>query len=385
MKRYLSATGTILLAAMPAFALDVVIEDAAAVQAKAAVIIRPGGIVRPGYNDPMKPPPADLLKDAKPSALEALFEISSAGRWLQLQPKPGDRNTRGYEPLLVSGLEKAPAPAWIVVNQFPGRMGRPDNWHFVLNVFRPGAESPALIINAGNNGVMLKLITAGEKPATIMFNQPVANPELRVEPNQIKVVTLTYEQDGKSLCSVKEADFQSLRLNHAKEFAQFGRPLFEALGAESVMYPSAVEAAQLVGHLDMVSAEEVARFKGIMTRLDADSPDERDAASRDLAATGWRGLVFVNSLDKKALTVEQGLRINAFRTEIAPLSDAEIKMCRNNRDILVNAVGVDDEKLAAAAFAALEKVVGKRIDWAFKPATAERRAALEKLRELVAK
>lgn len=387
MRSFVPAFALVILAASPAFSLDIVVQEGAVAVPARAVIIRPGGGIRADNPNALRPPEGEQLKEVISLKREDLFTLDTNGPWLALDINNGDASTRGQRVVKVSGLEAQSMLGWLFSSRYGTGMGRPEIINFVLHTYRENGTAPSLTISSSSNtGLSLVYVMPGDKPATVTLRQVPPNLPPAARGAATKAgLSLEIMQNGEKKFEGDADDFRSLRLKHARPVARFAAPLFAVLGNPGTAYPSPAEAAQLVGNADMVEPEIAASIKTLIVKLDADSADERDAASKALAQTGWRGLLIVGGLDKKSLTVEQDLRIKSFIEEQAGISVDDLKTYRADRDVLVNVVGVDDEKLAAAAFAELEKLTAKKIAWTFKPAVADRRATLEQLRDLIQK
>jgi len=328
----------------------------------------------------------DLAQNARELKVSEIVSLSSTGETIEVAAALPQDFPRGNNLVRLIGLDEKPGLAYVNHGK---RSGDDENIFFMsVTYYRDRVATPAFVLQV-QPGTFSITSTTADLPQRIVTLTQRGTGEARkrmigVADSGKPGLTLEVKEDTKVLCSLETANLRVMRLNHAKDFYTHARPMLKALGAEVLVYPSPAESAQLVMSPAKLEAKDVERVKTILAKLDADSADERDAASKELVATGWRGLLYTANLEKKALTVEQALRVKAFRDELGGLTDEEIAKYRSSQDVLVNCLGVDDDALAAAALVQLETLLGRKIEWSA-VTLVERRAAIEKLHETLRK
>jgi hypothetical protein len=185
-----------------------------------------------------------------------------------------------------------------------------------------------------------------------------------------RLVTLEASSEGptgQKKFHVEASSLPKLQADHPDEVRQYLAPVLMRLVGKDLLRPGITDF--YIAFTDIPANPDVVKtVLALLPRLDADSSDQRDAASAELAQLGAPGILAVLRLDRTTLTQEQKSRCDAFlETERQRTFDSPDD-ARRDPSFLLDALSDDDLAVRAAAKNALQAVVGHPID--FDPAQA---------------
>jgi hypothetical protein len=176
--------------------------------------------------------------------------------------------------------------------------------------------------------------------------------------------------------------FLRLQAEHPEEVHQYLLPLLVRLGGEQLLRPGGADVYRVFAELP-VSPGVAAKVAEILPRLDSDVFSLRDAASHDLAELGARGAQVVLKLDRGLLTFEQNDRLDAFLDTQRRRAIDDPTTMRKDAAFLVDCLEDDDPAVRAAAKGAMEKAMGRKVEFDLEADAGKRAARAEELREAV--
>lgn len=182
----------------------------------------------------------------------------------------------------------------------------------------------------------------------------------------------------------KAANVTELRRAHPSEVAKYVDPIFRALHQDALL--SRVDsklAWQVFAETFTPSEDLMSQVKAVVTRLDAESFQEREAASRDLDKLGQPAALVLAKQDRKGWSDEQATRIDSFLAGFRIAADDDVKKLRGDKDFLIDCLGSSHIEIRKLAFDQLQKLTGKTlaIDVNADPQSQQR--ALDQIRQSV--
>ena len=184
--------------------------------------------------------------------------------------------------------------------------------------------------------------------------------------------------------TLKADNVVELRRKYPAEVAKYVDPVFRALHQDTLLANVDPKLAWQVFADGFTPAADLgAKVKGIVARLDADSFQTREAASRELEAVGEPAALLLMRQDRKGLSDEQTSRIDAFLAKFKVVPDAEAARLRKDREFLIDCLRCDEEPIRRLALAELRTVTGHAIEFDVTTDAPHRQAAVEKIRQSV--
>jgi hypothetical protein len=175
-----------------------------------------------------------------------------------------------------------------------------------------------------------------------------------------------------------------LRRKYPAEVAKYLDPIFRTLSQDGLLAKVDPKLAwQVFGDDYKPSAELTANVQALVKKLDAESYQDREAASKALEALGQPAALAVKRMDRQSLTEEQVGRIDAFLAHFKPTNDVDAKRLRSDRDFLLDCLFADDDQIRRLAHAELEKVVGRPVPFDVTAPPAQRLESIKALRATI--
>ncbi len=160
------------------------------------------------------------------------------------------------------------------------------------------------------------------------------------------------EETGKA--NFPASDFATLIRQHLEPTDEYLRPIFQTLGGQEQLFDvEPALAAEVFADRMRPDAELQKTVAALVARLDADRPQDRNAAQAELEKLGEGAAVALRSVDASKLSLEQQTRIRTIlspQTHAAGIDPAKL---RANVPFLLDALNCRD---AAARHAALEEL-----------------------------
>jgi hypothetical protein len=209
---------------------------------------------------------------------------------------------------------------------------------------------------------------------------------LRLQYNQSRgmaQLVLWEVQRGRNVLALRleGPSFLHLQAEHPQEVHQYLMPLLVRLGGEHMLRPGGADVYRVFSELPAPAAM-AAKVRELLPRLDSAVFSERDAASRELSELGARGAQVVLKLERSLLTFEQNDRLDAFLdTQRRRAIDGDPASMRKDTAFLVDCLEDEDPAVRGAAKEALEKALGRRVEFVVNADRGKRAAGAEELRE----
>jgi len=282
----------------------------------------------------------------------AEFRTRGGKLWVDVH-LPGPSDSR-YKPVMMEGFE---GPTLVQFTESSGIV------NFGMIIRQLEVRAPKLAITLTRTEMHLRMMVGDEG---VELTQLMKGAELGEVADDGGAVTLNVWKDGQfsgaPVVTSHAADMRHLRVADAEAFRKYLRPMLTKLGAQRATLPDAEEAVQILGPRLSADGAMETKFAGILTRLDADTQAERDAASRSLDELGWRGALAAQKVDLKKLSVEQRLRVRKFLASYTYMDEKELARSRADTDLLVDCLASEDAALVQAAVAQLEEVTRKKLE-----------------------
>ncbi len=180
------------------------------------------------------------------------------------------------------------------------------------------------------------------------------------------------------------ANVIELRRKYPAEVAKYVDPIFKALHQDALLARVDPRLAWQVFQDSFVPTPELSeKVKSLVSRLDADRFQDRQAASRDLESLGEGAALLLMRMDRKGLSDEQLSRIDALIAKFKIETDDHVTLLRRDCDFLIDCLYSDDPAIRAAALAQLRAVTGHPIEFDASADPAQRQTAIDKLRETI--
>lgn len=160
------------------------------------------------------------------------------------------------------------------------------------------------------------------------------------------------EETGKA--NFPAADFPTLIRQHLEPTDQYLRPIFEMLGGHEQLFDvePALAAEVFAGRM-RPDAELRKTVAALVSQLDADRPQDRNAAGAELEKMGQVAVVALRGTDTSKLSLEQQTRIRTILASQTHAPGVDPAKLRGNLHFLLDSLNCRD---AAARHAALEEL-----------------------------
>ena len=315
--------------------------------------------------------PAPVSPPRKTKLATIATFTGSNRRLLVNEPYPGDNALRYFYQVDLEGFD---GPANVFYNSGDKTPG------FGLNITFSGATEKGSFIRLSPTELHIRVPIAGDGMELIQQ----MNGRLGEADNDTGEVALNIwtggQFTGTATTALKAPDLRQLRVDHPEVFRKYVQPLMAKLGAERAGFPEAPEAAQILAARLPADGAAETKVAAILPHLDADTREEREAASASLRELGWRGALAAQKVDLNKLAVEQRVRLRQFLAAYTHLDEKEAERCRHDVDVLVDCLALDDAVLVKAAVAQLEEVTKKKVTVDTEVPAEKRFATLEQWR-----
>ena len=175
-----------------------------------------------------------------------------------------------------------------------------------------------------------------------------------------------------------------LRRKYPAEVAKYVDPMFRALHQDALLaHVDPKLAWQVFANAFTPTSDLTTRVKAIVKKLDADSFQTREAASRELESVGQPAALLLMHQPRQGLSDEQTSRIDAFLSHFKTVPDPEAARLRKDRDFLIDCLMCDDQTIRKLALAELQQVTGQAIAFDITADAPHRQAAADKLRQSI--
>ena len=197
--------------------------------------------------------------------------------------------------------------------------------------------------------------------------------------NQLRLIV--YE-GRRSIFNVSAASVQQLRRENPQQVRQYLEPALRKITGGPLLKPGP---ADVYRAFETIQPDpEVARqVMGIVIRLDAESFNDRERASGELAKLGPPAVLAVLRLDRSLFSAEARTRLISFLAAHGS-STLDPKDSANDPHFLVDCLDDEDAKVRSAAKAALEKLLERPVKFDVSLSGSERLKAVDAVRRELA-
>jgi len=183
----------------------------------------------------------------------------------------------------------------------------------------------------------------------------------------------------KSVLVASALSLRQLQAEHPREVRQYLDPMLFGLTGRHLLRPGAADVYRVFTAV-APDPQTAKAFEKVVLDLESDSFDQRERATKALREMGAPGVLAAVRRDNRDLSPEAKSRIDNFLATHATLTPEELEAAANDPVFLLDCM--EDEKVAvrAAAREALEKRLGRKVE--FDPSAGEdaRAAAVDALR-----
>lgn len=161
-------------------------------------------------------------------------------------------------------------------------------------------------------------------------------------------------EDETGKANFPASDFSTLIRQHTEPTDEYLRPIFQALGGQEQLFDvEPALAAEVFADRMRPDAELQKTVAALVAKLDADRPQDRNAAQAELEKLGEGAVVALRSMDTSKLSLEQQTRIRTILAPQAHAAGVDPAKLRANVHFLLDALNCRD---AGARHAALEEL-----------------------------
>ena len=178
------------------------------------------------------------------------------------------------------------------------------------------------------------------------------------------------------------ANILELRRKHPVEVAKYVEPIFRDLRQEAIL--GAVDprlAWQVFGSLFAAPRELETKVQSLVKQLDAESFQDREAASASLAKLGAPAAIVLSRLLRSGMTEEQQTRIDALVAPYKPLPDEEAARLRADKFFLLDTLYCDEPQIRTWAHKELNAVLKSPVAFDVNAPLEKRKAAISRIRD----
>jgi hypothetical protein len=172
---------------------------------------------------------------------------------------------------------------------------------------------------------------------------------------------------------------KELVARHPNESRQYLSPLLHHLTGRFLLRPGAGDVYRL---FDKIPADRAVMKKldQVLLKLESDSFPVREQGAKELSALGGPFVLAAMRRDNFDLSAEAQERLSQFIADHSNFPWDDLPAARQNRSVLLDCLDDGDPAVRAASKAALEKVVGRKIDFDLSLEGDARTAAINALR-----
>jgi hypothetical protein len=154
-----------------------------------------------------------------------------------------------------------------------------------------------------------------------------------------------------------------LKAEHPREGRQYLSPILRNLtGGRTPLQPAPADVYRAFDSI-RPDPKVVKQIEDLLARLDSEVYSVRDAASRELAGLGPPVVLALLRRDMDDLSAEARNRVERFIASRASLSPEEAIAARKDRAFLIDCLEDEDLAVRNGAKAALEKLIGRRVEF----------------------
>ncbi|MDP9172855.1 MAG: hypothetical protein M3O30_03200 [Planctomycetota bacterium] len=219
---------------------------------------------------------------------------------------------------------------------------------------------------------------------TILLNQTSVPRGMRFARQQPRFTLRVFEdsaQGGRTLVATVRADsFDELVKYNQDEVEEFVRPMLRDMEIEYLMPPADLQAIQVFEKESPIDPRVTNKVQALVRNLDADSAEDRDAATKQLVRIGAPAVVLLLRMDHAVLSPEQLTRINSVCGEAKLVSKEQARTLKKDVGFLISCLSSQDRNLRIQGLKTLEATMGTKIEFDVDASAQMRSDIVEKLR-----
>jgi hypothetical protein len=188
----------------------------------------------------------------------------------------------------------------------------------------------------------------------------------------------------KSVLVASAMSLRELQAEHPREVRQYLDPMLFGLAGRHLLRPGAADVYRVFTAV-RPNAQTAKAFEKVVLDLESDSFDQRERATKTLREMGAPGVLAALRRDNRDLSPEARSRIDNFVAIHATLTPDQLEGAANDPVFLLDCMDDDNLAVRAAARDALEKRLGRKVE--FDPSVGDdaRGAAVDALRSQLLK
>jgi hypothetical protein len=180
--------------------------------------------------------------------------------------------------------------------------------------------------------------------------------------------------------------FDDLLIRYPQDVNTFFRPILREFKQEHAVFaPDKRIAWQVLGEDYIIEPAMLERVNKLVTRLDAENYEDRQAAMEGLREIGQPAAVILLRADRGAMSPEKQSSVDEFLGSFIQLTADEANAMRDDRTFLLDVMTSDDVELRKLAWERLKSITNTTIDFDPRGEDAERAAAIDHLRASIKK
>jgi hypothetical protein len=180
--------------------------------------------------------------------------------------------------------------------------------------------------------------------------------------------------------------FDDLCIKYADDVNRYLRPVLRDFKQESSVFaPNTQLAWQALGADYIIEPAMLERVSKLVTKLDADSYEERQAAIEGLRQIGEPAALILMRADRSAMSPEKQSGVDEFLAPFVQLTSDEAEAMRDDPTFLLDVLASDDVELRKLAWERLKAVTHTEVNFDPRGEASERAAAIGKLRATIKK
>jgi hypothetical protein len=172
---------------------------------------------------------------------------------------------------------------------------------------------------------------------------------------------------------------RGLRAEHPQEVRRYLDPMLFSLAGRHLLRPGAADVYRVFTAVKP-DPQTARAFEQVVRGLESDSYPERERASRALQDLGAAGVLAAMRRDNRDLSPEGRSRIDHFLAAHATLTPGELEIAANDPAFLLDCMDDDNPAVRADATHALERRIGRKVNFDPSADGAARAQAVDALR-----
>lgn len=176
------------------------------------------------------------------------------------------------------------------------------------------------------------------------------------------------------------ATLKQLQSEHPQEVRKYLMPILRKLTGRNLLRPGATDVYRVFEKIQP-SPQMARQLDELLVRLESDVYAVRDRASKDMASLGAMAVLAALRRDTSDLSAEARNRLDLFIWNHSNLPIDDVPSALKDGPFLLDCLDDEDINVRSAAKDALERLIGRTVEFAPAAADEERAAAVDGLRK----